>query len=235
MMKRETAGASRIVPMLKFSCPQCRQKITCDANYAGAGINCPACQQPIIVPASIVPPSIVPPGERTIEIRVSTLKKAALIGLALLLVTGIAAISIAALTKRTVLRGSERLNSPQAIRPPVEITVVAKTDSTNLRLTYAADQIIFNWERNPSELRVDGGPADGLHKRGAGHIPVGKYVTVKWLVTQTNQAIYVDGKLRFEHEGDYSQINRRVTVFTANGATVTVKSLKVKRIAASGQ
>jgi hypothetical protein len=215
----------------KFSCPQCRQKIQCDASYVGAGINCPACQQPIIVPASIVPPSIVPPGERTIEIRVSTLKKVAFIGLAVLLVAGIGTISIAALTRRTVLKGSDRLNSPQALRPPVEITLVAKTDSTNLRLAYAADQIIFNWEGNPSELRVDGGPADGLHKRGAGHIPVGKYVTVKWLVTQTNQAIYVDGNLRFQHSGDYSQINRRVTVFPANGSTVTVKSLKVKRIA----
>jgi hypothetical protein len=112
----------------------------------------------------------------------------------------------------------------------VEITVVAKTDSTNLRLAYAADQIIFNWEGNQSQLRVDGGPADGQHKLGAGRIPKKKYVTVKWVVTTKHQAIYVDDRLRFEHEGDYSQINRPITVFPANGSTVTVKSVTVKHI-----
>jgi len=50
------------------------------------------------------------------------------------------------------------------------------------------------------------------------------------VVTKTNQTIYVDGRLRFEHDGDYSQINRPVAVFSANGSTVTVKSLTVKHI-----
>ena len=34
----------------KFSCPQCAQNILCDVGYAGAQINCPSCQQAIIVP-----------------------------------------------------------------------------------------------------------------------------------------------------------------------------------------
>src|SRR5262249_237311 len=97
------------------------------------------------------------------------------------------------------------------------------------RMAYAANQVIFNWEVNPNELRVDGGPANGLHQAGVGHIPANKYVTIKWLVSNTNQAIYVDGQLRFKHAGDYSQINRRVSVFPANGCTVTVKSLTVTR------
>ena len=120
--------------------------------------------------------------------------------------------------------------SSMGYRPPIEITVVAKTDSTNLRLAYAADQIIFNWEINPSQLRVDGGPADGLHKDGAGQIPKGKYVTIKWVVTTTHQSIYVNGQLRYRHDGDYSQIVRRVSVFPANGSTVTVRSMTVKPI-----
>jgi hypothetical protein len=133
-------------------------------------------------------------------------------------------------TKVRVLKGNERLNTPESYQPPVEITVVAKTDSTNLRLAYAADQVIFNWEMDQSQLRVDGGPANGLHKAGAGSIPVGKYVTVRWVVTPAYQVIYVDGKERYRHEGDYSQINRCVTVFPANGSTITVKSLTVKRL-----
>jgi hypothetical protein len=133
-------------------------------------------------------------------------------------------------TKVRVLKGNDRLNTPEIYKPPVEITVVAKTDSTNLRLAYAADQIIFNWELDQSQLRVDGGPANGLHKAGAGQIPIGKYVTVRWVVTPMYQAIYVDGQQRYRHDGDYSQINRCVTVFPAEGSTVTVKSIEVKRL-----
>jgi len=212
----------------KFSCPQCRQKIQCDATYIGSRIDCPACHQSIVVPP--VPPSVVPLSERVIQIKVSTLQSAATIGLCSLLILGLLAFAVAKLTKVTVLKGDQHLSTPLAYQPPVDITVVAKTDSTNLRLAYAADQIIFNWEADKSQLRVDGGPANGLHKPGAGRIPVGKYVTVRWVVTKTNQTIYVDGRLRFEHDGDYSQINRPVAVFSANGSTVTVKSLTVKHI-----
>jgi hypothetical protein len=139
-------------------------------------------------------------------------------------------LAITGCTKVTVLTGSERLNTPETFKPPVEINIVAKTDSTNLRLAYAADQVIFNWEDNQSELRVDGGPADGHHTPGAGHIPPGQYVKIKWQVTPTHQLIYVDGSLRFAHVGDYSHINRCVTIFTAAGATVTVKSLRVRHL-----
>ena len=39
----------------KFSCPQCGQHILCDALWSGRQINCPACQQPLVVP-SLGPP-----------------------------------------------------------------------------------------------------------------------------------------------------------------------------------
>jgi len=43
----------------KFSCPQCSQHIQCDTGYAGQQINCPTCQQAIIVPQA--PESATPP------------------------------------------------------------------------------------------------------------------------------------------------------------------------------
>ena len=132
--------------------------------------------------------------------------------------------------KGFVLEDGDILSTPGSFKPPVEITIVAMTDSTDLRIAYAADQVIFNWELNRDELRVDGGPANGQHKAGAGSIPKGKYVTIRWLVTPRHQVIYVDDQLRFEHDGDYSSINRCVSVFPAVGATVTVKSIKVKRL-----
>lgn len=133
--------------------------------------------------------------------------------------------------KGIVLKDHEKFNTPNAFRPPVEITIVAKTDSTNLRIAYAADQVIFNWERDTEQLRINGGPANGLHKAGAGGIPIGKFVTIRWQVMPDHQAIYVDDELRFEHSGDYSNINRCISVFPAVGSKVTVKSISVKPLA----
>jgi hypothetical protein len=136
-------------------------------------------------------------------------------------------------SKPTVLTGDARFTTKETYRPPVEITIVAKTDSTDLRMAYAAEQVIFNWRDKQTQLRVDGGPADGHHTDEAGHIPPGRFVIIKWKVTPTEQTIYVDGQLRFMHEGDYSQINRYVEVFPAVGSTVTVKSVTVKRLTGS--
>src|ERR1017187_6841615 len=36
----------------KFLCPRCSQNIQCDTGYAGTQINCPSCQQSIVVPQS---------------------------------------------------------------------------------------------------------------------------------------------------------------------------------------
>lgn len=121
----------------------------------------------------------------------------------------------------------DSITTRDLFRPPVQITIEAKTDSTNLRIGYAANQVIFNWEVSPQELRIDGGPADGQHKAGAGIIPTNKYVTIKWIVTPKKQAIFVDCQLRYEHEGDYSNINNPVSVFS-NKSKVTVKTIRVK-------
>jgi hypothetical protein len=135
--------------------------------------------------------------------------------------------------KGIVLGGGDRLSTSNTFRPSVEITIVAKTDSTNLRIAYAADQVVFNWEGDPTQLRVDGGPADGLHEAGSGGIPKGKFVNIRWFVTPKQQAIYVNNQLRFKHTGDYSNINKCVSVFPAEGSKVTVKSIVVKPLSPS--
>jgi len=131
--------------------------------------------------------------------------------------------------KGVILEGTDKLTSPNAFRPPVEITIVAKTDSTNLRIGYAADQVIFNWEENKDQLRVDGGPAGNQQVDGLGQIPKDKFVTIRWVVTPKHQAVYVDDQLRFEHCGNYAEMKRPVSVFPAGGSVVTVKSITVKQ------
>lgn len=128
------------------------------------------------------------------------------------------------------LKGTETIGTKAKFHPPVDITIEAKTDSTDLRIGYAADQVIFNWRDAKHQLRVDGGPANGKHKMGAGLVPTNKYVIIRWVVTPKKQSIYVDGQLRFEHEGDYSSINNPVTIF-CDQSKVSVKSIKVKKLA----
>ena len=129
-----------------------------------------------------------------------------------------------------VLTGTNRLVTPTSYRPPVDIRIVAKTDLTNLRIGYAADQVIFNWERNPNELRINGGPADQKHKAGAGRIPANQFVAIRWVVNLRSQQIFVDGQLRYEDELTHAALDRPVSVFPAVGSTVTVKKLEVTPI-----
>ncbi len=133
-----------------------------------------------------------------------------------------------------VLENGDSITTSAIFRPPVEITIIAKTDSTNIRMGYAADQIIFNWEVKPEQLRVDGGPANGKHKNGAGLVPTDQYVTIKWLVTDKKQVIRVDDQIRFEHEGDYSKVNKPVRVFS-NRSKVSVKHFEVKPLLAGAK
>ncbi len=124
------------------------------------------------------------------------------------------------------IAGDEKLVLPRLFHPPVEFNIVAQTDSTNLRLGYAADQVIFNWEVDPTQLRIDGGPAAGQQKDGAGSIPASRDVNIRWVVKPDQQQIYVDGQLRFEHKGDYSKLRRPLSIFTYQ-AIVTVKSITI--------
>lgn len=117
------------------------------------------------------------------------------------------------------------ITTKATFKPPVEILVEAKTESTNLRLGYAADQVIFNWELDGTQLRIDGGPANGKHKPGEGMVPRNQFVKVRWIVTATKQSIFVDDQLRFEHSGDYSKIDKPISIF---GSEVTVRSIKVR-------
>jgi hypothetical protein len=47
---------------IKFACPECGQKISCEPTYSGLRIPCPACQKPLTVPvpAAAPPASAVP-------------------------------------------------------------------------------------------------------------------------------------------------------------------------------
>lgn len=127
-----------------------------------------------------------------------------------------------------VLKKGDSISTLASFKPPVEIEVVAKIEKLDLRLGYAADQLIFNWERRPDELRIDGGPADKIYTPMMGEFPQKKFAVIRWSVEKDRQTIWVDGKLRFEHKGDYSEIDRPISIL-AYGSEVTVQSIRTRQ------
>jgi hypothetical protein len=128
-----------------------------------------------------------------------------------------------------ILKGGERIKTPDTFTPPVVLRIVAQTEKNNIRIAYAAEHIIFNWELDPAQLRVHGGPADGHHTPGAGLVPINKWVTIDLLVRPGVMAIFVDGQLRHEIPADFSQINDPLQIFT-HDSTIRIKSVRVRQL-----
>jgi hypothetical protein len=124
-----------------------------------------------------------------------------------------------------VLTGQQRLVTERKFHVPAEFKIVAMTDSTNIRFGYAADQIILNWEEDPNCLRIDGGPASGRHKNGAGKVPTNQWVEIVLNVQPDSLAITIDGQKRYMTKADFSAISDPLWIGPAVGSVVKVKSV----------
>lgn len=92
MIKNPPSTKPRTMPEFKFPCPQCKQHIQCDPGYVGTQINCPACGKPVVVPP---PPSVAGALPKdTIQIKLSTLRTAAIIALGVLLAAALVWLSV---------------------------------------------------------------------------------------------------------------------------------------------
>ncbi|MGA2231930.1 MAG: NPCBM/NEW2 domain-containing protein, partial [Tepidisphaeraceae bacterium] len=126
-----------------------------------------------------------------------------------------------------IRQDGQRISTTESYKPPVAFRLVAQTDSTNIRMAYAADQIIFNWEDGPDELRIDGGPANGRHQAHAGNVPINKWVTIDEVVYPDSMAIFVDGKQRYFTTANFSKVNDPFSIFQGASSVVKVRSLLV--------
>ena len=61
-----------------------------------------------------------------------------------------------------------KIKTNESFKTPVQFKITLQTDGGDFRMSYGCDQIIFNWEGEPTQLRIDGGPVDGSHKKGTG-------------------------------------------------------------------
>ncbi|MEM0897896.1 MAG: hypothetical protein AAGJ79_13550, partial [Verrucomicrobiota bacterium] len=122
-------------------------------------------------------------------------------------------------------------NTRAKFSPPFIATVVAKTDSTNIRVKYAKGQVILNWEVKQDELRVrhpETGGQNGI--KNEGRIPTDEWVEVKWEILENSTTVSVNGDTKFEADGDFSRLNSQVGVGPAFGSTVTLQSLTIEKL-----
>ena len=68
----------------KFFCPQCGQHIQCDTSYSGRQINCPVCQQAIVVPQPLRAA-----GAQPVPVKPQTLRKVLVIAASVAALAGL--------------------------------------------------------------------------------------------------------------------------------------------------
>jgi len=130
----------------------------------------------------------------------------------------------------TVVLGQRQSLATQAgFRTPVTFRAVVWTSPENdLRIGYPVDQIIFNWEMNKAQLRVDGGALKLPHKDGVGSLPGEEWAGIEIAVTARELVMYVNGKEIYRQPGDFTKVNKPFTI-TSHRGEMKVKSISVVR------
>lgn len=113
-------------------------------------------------------------------------------------------------------------------RVPLLIECTAKTDSTNIRLSYARGKVILNWEHDANNHKYND-PTDGTSEviRNFGGIELEKWARVQWYIDERLSAIFVDGRLLHATRSDYEGLTSAVGIGPAWSSIVTVKAFRV--------
>jgi hypothetical protein len=121
--------------------------------------------------------------------------------------------------------------APLVCRPPFVFRVVAKTDSTNLRMHFHRGELIFNWEVNVRELRVhDPATAEQHAIKGQGFIVPNEWHEIAWEIRLDTMRVVVDGEVRYEGPGNYSGIESAPSVGPCFGSAISVREFSVTPI-----
>ncbi|OYV86037.1 MAG: hypothetical protein B7Z73_12455 [Planctomycetia bacterium 21-64-5] len=112
---------------------------------------------------------------------------------------------------------------------PIDVTFTARTDSLNIRLTaYDRDMVIWNWELNPSELRV-GRPDGSTVPAPVTPLEPNRWYTFHYRVTRQGTTITVDGVPVFSENQVYGKFPRAAVGVTGWGnAVVDVKKFVIR-------
>jgi len=125
-----------------------------------------------------------------------------------------------------VLTKGSSISTGISFRPPVTFQLRVMTDEKDFRIGYAADQIIFNWEDNKDQLRVDGGPVNGKHKKGVGRLPARRWVNIDLVVNPDEIVLNVDKTEIYRVKANFSKVDQPLTLRASNGE-VAINSITI--------
>jgi hypothetical protein len=129
--------------------------------------------------------------------------------------------------------GSDGLNSAivskKAYQGPLDITLVARTNSTNIRLrAFSNGVVIWNWEVKPNELRVRVPGSSKVYAARVTPLQPGQWYKLRWMVSQKKMAVLINDKVVFTRQGLFALPSSPVYIFSALGSTIEVKSVEIK-------
>jgi len=117
---------------------------------------------------------------------------------------------------------------------PIELQVVARTNSENIRLdAYRGACVIFNWELNPAELRVN--RPDGRKELESGSLTSAKvkpltpgtWYRLRWRITEDGMEVFVNDERVFSERRAYDLSAKGPLGVRSGKSLVDVKELTV--------
>ena len=115
------------------------------------------------------------------------------------------------------------LRTAYFLTPPYAIHALCRTTATNVRFTLLDGELIFNWEGNPRDLRLDlpiRPPRNGV---ADGNIGRDQWADIEIQVFRHSIGVFVDGRLRHVAKGNLDGIRSTVGLYTRAGSTVYVR------------
>lgn len=127
------------------------------------------------------------------------------------------------------------LRAAYFLTPPYAIHALCRTTATNVRFTLLDGELIFNWEGNPRDLRLDlpiRPPRNGV---ADGNIGRDQWADIEIQVFRHSIGVFVDGRLRHVAKGNLDGIRSTVGLYTRAGSTVYVREFSVKKLEDAGE
>ena len=113
---------------------------------------------------------------------------------------------------------------------PFEAQIIAKTDSTNIRINFAKGGVILNWEARIDELHCAAfASGKDASVKGKGKIVPNQWQTIILSVADDHADIFVNGELRGQIKENFKGLKGPLAVTNAAGSTVTLEFLRVAR------
>jgi hypothetical protein len=111
---------------------------------------------------------------------------------------------------------------------PLEINVVARTEKENIRLQAPQGaQVIFNWEVNPNELRVNRPDGGSLATASVTPLKPETWYRLRWRITDEGMQIFVNDQMIFAEKKDYSLTSKSPVKIQAVNSLIEVRDFHV--------